>query len=310
MSSWTVIWGRPSSGPVCGSAEVGRVDIQVGDMVFRALAAGPSTGELVIMLHGFPQTSQSYRHQIPALAAAGFRVVAPDQRGYSPGARPADVEAYTIDHLVDDVVGMVDALGRDRFHVVGHDWGAAVAWFVAGQLPERVISLTALSVPHPFAFAEALRDPSGEQAKMSGYMDRLRADGSELRLLADGAALLRGIYGGAGLSSSEIQAYVDVLGTPEALGAALNWYRAMRVPSGTRTFTPIATPTMFVWSTGDVFLGRAGAEATGKYVHGPYRFEVLEGISHWIPEEAAERLSELLLDHLADSPGGRSGHSP
>ncbi len=196
------------------------------------------------MLHGFPQTSQSYRHQIPVLAAAGFRVVTPDQRGYSPGAWPGGVEAYTIDHLVDDVVGMVDALGRERFHVVGHDWGAAVAWLVTGQFPERVISLIAVSVPHPFAFAEALQDPSGEQAAMSGYMARFREVGSELTFLADDAALLRGIYSGAGLSSSEIQAYVDVLGTPEALGAALNWHRAMLLPPGTRTFTPIATPTM------------------------------------------------------------------
>lgn len=277
-----------------------QIDIHVGDMVFRALAAGPATGELVIMLHGFPQTSRSYRHQIPALAAAGFRVVAPDQRGYSPGARPAGIEAYAIDHLVDDVIGMVDTLDRELFHLVGHDWGAAVAWFVTGQFRERVISLTSVSVPHPFAFAEALQHPNGEQAEMSGYMARFREEGSELAFLADNAALLRGVYSGAGLSSSEIQAYVDVLGTPEALGAALNWYRAMLLPPSTRTFTPIATPTMFVWSTGDVALGRTGAEATEKYVHGPYRFEVLEGVSHWIAEEAAERLSELLLDHLAD----------
>ena len=198
------------------------------------------------------------------------------------------------------MIGMVDTLDRERFHLVGHDWGAAVAWFVTGQFRERVISLTSVSVPHPFAFAEALQHPNGEQAEMSSYMARFREEGSELAFLADNAALLRGVYSGAGLSSSEIQAYVDVLGTPEALGAALNWYRAMLLPPSTRTFTPIATPTMFVWSTGDVALGRTGAEATEKYVHGPYRFEVLEGVSHWIAEEAADRLSELLLDHLAD----------
>ncbi len=276
-----------------------RIQIEVDGLLFDALAAGPEGGELVLLLHGFPQTSYSYRRQVPALAGAGFRVVAPDQRGYSPGARPAAVEAYAIPQLVADVVGMADALGRESFHLVGHDWGAAVAWFTALLHPERVTSLVAISVPHPFAFAEALGSPSGEQARMSGYMERFRAADAEERFLANDAALLRGLYRGSGLTAEDVQVYVDALGTPEAIGAALNWYRATELGRTAGRMTPIRMPTMYVWSTGDVALGREGAELTEKYVEGPYRFEVLEGISHWIPEQAAARLNELLLEHLA-----------
>ena len=126
-------------------AVVARVELAVGDLVFDARAEGPADGELVLLLHGFPQTSLSWRHQLGALAAAGYRAVAPDQRGYSPGARPADVAEYRIERLVGDVLGFADALGVERFHLVGHDWGGAVAWQVAGRHPERLRTVTSLS---------------------------------------------------------------------------------------------------------------------------------------------------------------------
>lgn len=276
---------------------VERIEIEVGNLTFDALAAGPIEGEPVIMLHGFPQTSYSYRHQIPALAAMGLRIIAPDQRGYSPGARPGDVEDYVMARLVDDVVGIADELGFERFHVVGHDWGAAVAWYTALLHPERVTSVVAISVPHPFAFGEALQSPSGQQGSMSGYMETFRAADAEERFLANDAALLRGIYSGSGLTAGDVQNYVDVLGNRDAIGAALNWYRAMTLSSSTGPITPIRMPTLYVWSTEDVALGREGAELTEKYIEGPYRFEILEGVSHWVPEEAADRLNALLREH-------------
>ena len=186
--------------PTAGFSMADEATIEVGELVFDVLVAGPEDGPVVFMLHGFPQGAFEWRHQIPTLASMGFRVIAPNQRGYSPGARPQGVEAYAIPDLVADVAGMADAVGAETFHVVGHDWGAAVAWYVALMHPDRVLSLVPISVPHPYAFGQALADPEGQQAQMSGYMDIFRADGSEYLFLANDAAMLRGIYGGAGLS--------------------------------------------------------------------------------------------------------------
>lgn len=279
------------------SYETESIQIAVGDFTFDALAAGPADGPVVFLLHGFPQSSFEWRHQIPVLAEMGFRAVAPDQRGYSPGARPEGVESYQTNLLVEDVIGMADALNAETFHVIGHDWGAAVAWFVGLQHPDRVESLVPISVPHPTAFGQALADPQSQQSQMSSYMIMFREEGSENVFLADDAAMLRGIYGG--LTEEEANMYVDLLSQPGALKAALNWYRAMNLQGGGVPMTPIAMPTMYIWSTGDTALGSEAAEATEQYIEGPYRFEVLEGISHWVPEEAADQVNDLLRSHFA-----------
>ncbi len=151
-------------------------------------------------------------------------------------------------------------------------------------------------MPHPLAFTDALRDPGGDQAERSAYFEVFRSDEAADAFLADGAALLREIYGG--MDPADIAPFVDVLSEPGAMQAALNWYLAADI-SLIDGLGPITTPTLYVWSTEDVALGRVGAEATGDHVDGPYRFEVLEGVSHWIAEEAPERTNELLLEHLA-----------
>ena len=274
-------------------------DPEFGPMVFDALVAGPVDGPAVILLHGFPETLASWRHQIPALAAAGYRVVAPDQRGYSPGARPTEVDGYRTDRLVADVVGMADALGMDRFHLVGHDWGGAVAWQVAGRHPERLVTLSVLSTPHPGAFGAALAGEGGsDQASRSGYMEFFRAEGTEHAMLADDAALLRLVYGGSGLTDTESAPYLAALNSPEALGAALNWYRGADITL-VDGLGPIVTPTVYVWSTDDVALGRAAAEATAAFVQGPYRFVELDGVDHWVAEHAPDQVNGVLLSHLA-----------
>jgi pimeloyl-ACP methyl ester carboxylesterase len=155
------------------SFEIETIEIPVGEYVFDARAAGPVEGELVLLLHGFPQTSYEWMAQIPVLAAAGYRVVAPDQRGYSPRARPTEVESYSVVALVGDVLGMADTLGHERFHLVGHDWGGGVAWGVAGVVPERVRSLTALSTPSPGALSRALADTESCQYEASAYFEVL-----------------------------------------------------------------------------------------------------------------------------------------
>jgi pimeloyl-ACP methyl ester carboxylesterase len=265
-----------------------------GDLLIDAVAAGPTDGDPVLLLHGFPQSSSMWLPQLDALAAAGFRAVAPDQRGYSPRARPADVAAYGIADLGDDVLAIADGLGAERYSVVGHDWGAVVAWYLAALRPERVASLTALSVPHPAAFALSLASPDGDQRRRSSYIAFFQKTGLAERVLSAGglSLMLR-----ATRYPGDVGERVRAMSQPGALTAALNWYRAVDVAllGGVGR---IQVPTLFVWSTGDEALGREGAEATAGYVDGPYRFEVLDGVSHWIPEEVPGRLNRLLLAHL------------
>jgi pimeloyl-ACP methyl ester carboxylesterase len=274
-------------------------EIVVGRYTFDAHVDGPDDGELVLLLHGFPQTSASWRDQITALAAAGYRAVAPDQRGYSPRARPAELAAYAMPELVGDVIGLADALGAERFHLVGHDWGGAVAWQVAGRHPGRLHTLTAVSTPHPEAMRRAFRgDLGGNQAERSGYITFFRQPDSQDRLLENDAAAFRMIFAASGMPEGREQPYLQALGTPEAMGAALNWYRAASVADA-EGLGPIITPTLYVWSTDDLALGAEAAEATAKCVEGPYRFAVIEGVSHWIAEQAPDRLNQLLVDHIS-----------
>jgi pimeloyl-ACP methyl ester carboxylesterase len=278
------------------SVRIVGLELAVGDLVFDARTDGPQDGPLVLLLHGFPETSFSWRHQLPPLAAAGYRAVAPDQRGYSPRARPTDVGEYRFDRLVGDVLGVADALGVDRFHLVGHDWGGGVAWQVAGRHPDRLLTVTSVSTPHPAAFRNAIRE--GDQRDRSSYMQFFRSPDAEAFFLDNDAAGLRTLYTASSLPVDAVEEYVRVLTQPGAMTGALDWYRAadLGIVEG---FGPITTPAMYVWSTYDPALGREAAEATAAHVEGPYRFEVLEGVSHWIPEEAPDTLNALLLAHLA-----------
>jgi pimeloyl-ACP methyl ester carboxylesterase len=271
-----------------------------GGLSFRLRSAGPPGGRLVVLLHGFPQTSASWQAVMGDLASDGYRAVAFDQRGYSKGARPDGVDAYAIDHLVADVLAVADGLGGHRIDVVGHDWGGIVAWCVAGRHPERVRTLSVASTPHPLAFAAALRgDLGGDQPSRSGYADFFRSSEAEAFFLRDDAAPLRGMY--AALSAEAAEDYVRVLSEPGAMTGALNYYRATRFQDLADP-GPITCPTLYVWSTDDMALGREAAEATGDHVQGAYRFEVLEGVSHWVPEEGAAEFSRLLREHLAANP--------
>jgi pimeloyl-ACP methyl ester carboxylesterase len=279
-------------------APIELLEVPVGEDTFTVRVAGPEAGELVLLLHGFPESSWAWRHQLGALGAAGYRAVAPDQRGYSPGARPAEVSRYAPLALASDVIALADELGGHTFHLVGHDWGAAVAWQVAARHGHRLRTLTALSVPHPIAYTAAIKDTSGDQGERSAYFQAFSSEDAADAFLADGAALLRSTYGR--LDPTDIEPYVDLLTEPGAMQAALCWYRAADA-SLVRGLEPVTVPTLYVWSTEDPAVGRDAAEATAAQVAGPYRFEVLEGVSHWIPEEAPDRTNELLLAHLAAS---------
>jgi len=288
-----------------------QLDVEARGLTFRALVTGPDEGRPVLFLHGFPQTSYSWHHQLEAVGGAGYRGLAFDQRGYSPGARPSGVAGYRIEELVADVLAVADRTGWERFDLVGHDWGAMVAWVVAGLHPERVRTLCAVSVPHPRAFAAAFAGTGGDggedQRRRSSYIDVFRAEGgvAERALLGeDGSGEgLRAMFRASGLDpgAAEVEVFVAAMLEPGAMTAALNWYRATD-PAALAGVGAITVPTLYVWSTEDVALGRAGAEATVDWVSGPYRFEVLTGVSHWIPETAPRELSRMLLEHLGANP--------
>ena len=286
----------PQPEPNPGEIVDRQFDIGEG-LVFDARVAGPVSGDLVFLLHGFPQTSFEWRTQLSALGEAGFFTVAPNQRGYSASARPADIESYALPFLITDILNIADALGREEFHIVGHDWGAAVTWGVAIVSPSRVKTMTSVSIPHPDAFNAVLADQMSCQYSASAYFDLFVMEGFENTLLANDAAALRAFY--EGLTEEAIDEYVDVLGTPEALGAALNWYRANVFDrSFGPTVGPSTVPTMLIWSDMDAAICRDGVDLTEEHVTGPYRLEVIEGASHWVPEVAADRVTELVLEQL------------
>jgi pimeloyl-ACP methyl ester carboxylesterase len=258
---------------------------------------GPIDGPVVIALHGFPQTSSSWALVTPLLVEAGYRVLAPDQRGYSDGARPREVGAYAMGSLTADVLALADAAGAARFHLLGHDWGAAVAWTLAGRRADRVASLSAVSVPHPAALSRAL---AGPQVLRSWYIGLFQVPRlPELLLRVRGGAVARRLLGGTGMRS--VDDAVRLLADPRTATAALNWYRALRLRGRLRAGR-IRVPTLFVWSDGDTAIGRRAAERAADSVLGPYRFEVLTGASHWIPEERPAELAALVLAHLAAHP--------
>lgn len=289
--------------------------VPVGDLVFDVSMDGPHDGRPVLLLHGFPQTARCWTGVTRRLAAAGLRTLAPDQRGYSPGARPTDVADYAIDLLVGDAVGILDALDLTEVDVVGHDWGAVVGWAVAAAYPDRVRSFTAVSVPHPAAYAWALAHDA-DQRERSSYIRLFRMRGkAEEVLLADDARRLRAMFGG--LDPAQVDVHVRAMRQPGALSAALAWYRAILGgdddaggfaaggpdPGGPvlGEVGPVSRPTTYVWSTGDIAVGRAAAQRCGQHVTGPYRMVELPDVSHWVPEEVPETLAEAVLDRVAST---------
>jgi pimeloyl-ACP methyl ester carboxylesterase len=268
---------------------------------FTADVAGELGAPLVLLLHGFPQTRYTWRHQLPALAASGFRALAPDQRGYSPGARPSGIDAYAIDALLADALALADTQGAARFHLVGHDWGGQLAWLLAARHPERVRTLTVLSRPHPAAFARALAsDP--KQSERSKHHRAFQDPNTAALLIEDGARRLRRMLRDHGVPEADAEAYVAPLSSHAAIDAALNWYRAsFRGTSGlAASETPsVRVPTLFLWGDADQTVGRAAADATRDYATGPYRFVIVPGAGHFITDQAAEIVTNELLAHLA-----------
>lgn len=249
-------------------------------------------GPPVLLLHGWPDSSALWRNQVRFLAAHGFRAIAPDLRGFGRSSRPEDTASYALSNSVADVAAVLDACEAGTAHVVGHDWGAAVAWLTAMYLPDRVRKLTVLSVPHLAA------PGTRRQREMAWYQLYFQFEGvAEANIAHDDWAMLRELAAGY----SDIDRAIADLSRPGALTASLNWYRANlapRMPGRRPQFPPVTVPTLGIWSDGDRYLDGARMRASGDLVKGPWRYEEIAGAGHWIPLDAPETLNGLLLDWL------------
>jgi pimeloyl-ACP methyl ester carboxylesterase len=254
----------------------------------------------VILLHGFPETAASWRAVTTRLHMAGCSTLAPNQRGYSRGARPGSVEDYLIEDLAKDVLALADAWGVGPFHLVGHDWGAALAWYVAALHPERVTTLTALSVPHLAVFAWAIEnDP--EQRERSAYVGLFSTPGKAEHVLLEQTGEPHAILYGGIDDPGLVDEHAATIREPGALTAALNWYRANPFPSFAG-LPSVTVPTTYIWSDEDPALGRAGAERCAEHVDGAYEFVEVAGANHWLPENESDAVADAIIRRVQGTP--------
>ncbi len=283
---------------------IGTTTLRHAGLAFTVDVCGPDDGEPVLLLHGFPQSRHAWREVLPALGAAGWRCIAPDQRGYSPGARPAGTDAYRTGVLVDDALGLLDAVGASSAHLVGIDWGGQVAWHAAGRAPGRFASLAVLSRPHPVAFAAALRDDPAQAARSGHHRTLLAGDAPRRWRRGGDLEIERGLVA-RGVPPELAAAHAATLEPPGALEAAIEWYRAAAGGLGAEAMPPIRIPTLYVWGIEDHTVGRVAAEGTAAHGGPAYRFAEIAGAGHYLPEQVPARVSALLLEHLARWRAGR-----
>ena len=308
----------------------------VNGVRLRVIDAGPDDGPLVILAHGFPELAFSWRHQIPALAAAGYRVLAPDQRGYGGSSRPEAVEAYDIAALTGDLVGLIDAVGAERAAIVGHDWGATVAWSVPLLHPDRVAAVAGLSVPpvprpqtpptsayrrifgdnffyvlyfqQPGpADAELAAHPRAAMRRMLGGMRAPTDEASALRMLAPGPqGFIERLEDPERLpdwlTETELDYYADEFSRTGFTGA-LNWYRNFDRNWEITAHSPADTfdvPGLFIGGTDDPVLAFTRTDRAGEVAKGPYKQVMLDGAGHWIQQERPEQVTAELLSFLSE----------
>lgn len=277
--------------------------IEANGLRFRAMVDGPASGEAVVLLHGFPEGAESWSRQVAALARAGSLAIAPDMRGYGMSDAPGEVDAYRIERLVEDVVGIAGAFGRDRIHIAGHDWGAIVAWFFAGLHPELTRTLTVLSVGHPAAVAAASRSDEDQQTR-SRYVGLFLMEGKAEQVLSeDDHRRIREMFrlgpNPDAVPHRAIDLFVRSIARPGRLTAALNYYRANLTPgtgwSALARTLKVQAPTWLLWGDHDPALGRLQAESTAAHMPGAFTLEVLEGAGHWLQFERPAEVSARLV---------------
>lgn len=265
-------------------------------LIFDVLDQGPLDGEIVLLLHGFPERATSWQRVSSSLNAKGYRTIAPDQRGYSPGARPSRRRDYAVHHLVNDVAALTTQIGGP-IHVAAHDWGSVVGWNFVGLHPARARSFTALAVPHPDAYFKALR--RREQLLRSSYigyfqLPKLPERGARLPGGKMDRNLLR-----AGMNEEDLATFRREIVDYGALPGALGWYRAL--PFSPRKHPRITVPTTLVWSDRDTAIARLGVDLTTNYVDAPYELVVLDGVTHWMLTQAPGRVTHAILERIRKS---------
>ncbi|MER6670350.1 alpha/beta fold hydrolase [Amycolatopsis japonica] len=268
-------------------------------LVFDVRDTGPLEGDVVVLLHGFPQTGASWADTAALLHQRGYRTIVPDQRGYSPRARPRGRFAYRSSRLVADTVALIDTLGTEPVHLVGHDWGAVAAWSTAARRPDLVKSLTTVSVPHPGAFLRAML--GSDQLVRSYYMFLFQLPWLPELAIRSRPGVLERTLAGTGMTPAQIDQVRQDIVHGGALTGGLNWYRAMLFQHPAALRARVTVPTTHVWSDGDTALSRRSAELAGQYVDAAYRLEILTGVSHWVPEEAATTLAAIIDRNATDA---------
>lgn len=280
--------------------EIAHSTVHVEDIGLHCVTAGPIDGPLVVLLHGFPEFWWSWRHQIPALVRAGYRVLVPDMRGYNESDKPPSVSSYSLSLLAEDIRRLILSQGRDKAFVVGHDWGGVVAYEFAMHFGSMVQKLAILNVPHPVQMQNGLR--TWKQIKKSWYIFFFQLPFlPEYWLKRNNAIFLRRSFGKS-MQREEIDAYVEAAGKPGALTAMINYYRCSfrnLLTGKIRKAKVIAAPTMVIWGERDAFLEKAFAVPPKKLVP-DIRVEWLPKASHWVQLDAPDRVNELLLGFLRD----------
>lgn len=286
-----------------------RVPLPTGVELDTATAGDPAA-PAIILLHGFPESHRTWRHQIPALAERFF-VIAPDQRGFAKSSKPEGVENYTADKPVADMLALADHFGKDRFTLVGHDWGGAIAWMAALQHPQRIERLIIVNAPHPFVFQKSLFDDP-DQRKASQYITRFRDTSIDQGLAGAG---LEKFFGSSfaqhvtrAIAGEDKAAYLEEWSQPGAMTAMLNWYRAsgVIVPAPGETpdrpafldapFPPVTQPTLVIWGTGDKALLPVQLDGLDALV--PDLTVVKIDAGHFVTWEAPDQVTAAMLDWL------------
>lgn len=265
-------------------------------LTFRVIDTGPVDGPIVVLLHGWPQDHKEWESVAGLLNAKGYRTIIPLQRGYSPGAQPKSRFAYRVSELAEDIVALIDDHNLGPVHLVGHDWGAVVGWQLAAAFPDRLTTFTAVSVPHPLSFVRAAL--TSDQLLRSWYTVLFQIPWIPERMLSRPNGFVFRRLVAAGQTPDRARRNLAKMADYATAHGSLNYYRAAG-GSNASLAKKITVPTLMVGSDNDVAISPVGAQQTAKYVSGPYSLEVMSGVSHWIPDEAPDELTELILRHIS-----------